>query len=75
MSENREVEVPVLEAKEYWNEYKLEDGTTFRMKVVLSSILRIEGQYNEDGQPLYQAKLNLVPDVRAPEDLRKRSGQ
>lgn len=75
MSENREVEIPVIEAREYWNEYKLEDGTTFRCKVVLTSIARIEGQYNEEGQPLYQARISFIPDVRAPEELRKRGGQ
>lgn len=46
-------EVPITKASEPWSEYQLEDGSTVRFKSVATSILRLEGQYNQDGTPIY----------------------
>lgn len=35
-----------------WNEYKLEDGSTLRIKPVLSKVSRTD-KFNEDGEPIY----------------------
>ena len=66
-------EVEMLEAKERWSEYRLADGTTLRLKPVLIAIFRAEGQYTQDGDPVYNMKSTLITDVRAPEALTKPS--
>jgi hypothetical protein len=64
-------EVEMLEAKERWNEYRLADGTTLRLKPVMIAIFRADGQYTPDGEPVYNMKSTLITDVRAPATLTK----
>lgn len=66
-------EIEMLEAKERWSEYRLADGTTLRLKPVMIAIFRAEGQYTQDGDPVYNMKSTLITDVRAPETLTKPS--
>jgi hypothetical protein len=46
-------DVPVVTATETINEYKLEDGSLLRVKNVVTSVVRIEDQFNADGTPIY----------------------
>ena len=50
---------------EDYNIYKVEDGTTIKMKTVVTEIFRAEGKYTPDGDPLYHVKSAniLVADV------------
>ena len=64
-------EVEMLEAKERWNEYRLADGTTLRLKPVMIAVFRADGQYTPDGEPVYNMKSTLITDVRAPSTLTK----
>jgi hypothetical protein len=64
-------EVEMLEAKERWSEYRLADGTILRLKPVMIAIFRAEGQYTQDGEPVYNMKSTLITDVRVPEALTK----
>ena len=64
-------EVEMLEAKERWNEYRLADGTTLRLKPVMIAIFRADGEYTPDGEPVYNMKSTLITDVRAPATLAK----
>ncbi len=57
------VAVPAAESKEYFNEYKLEDGAELRVKSVATSILRIEGERNPDGTPIYIVLTGTVVSV------------
>ena len=66
-------EIEMLEAKERWSEYRLADGTTLRLKPVMIAIFRAEGQYTQDGEPVYNMTCTLITDVRAPEALTKPS--
>lgn len=66
------VEVPISKSIESHNEYELADGSTIRLKVVATSVLRLVGQYNPDGDPLYLVKNGqVVTVVEAPKNLRK----
>jgi hypothetical protein len=38
--------------KEYWNSYKLEDGTLMKVKLILQGVKRTD-QHNPDGTPIY----------------------
>lgn len=64
-------EVRVLEAKETWSEYSLEDGTILRIKPVMIAVSRVEGEHTPDGDPVYNMKSTLVTDVRSPQHLKK----
>jgi hypothetical protein len=67
------VEVPVEESIERWSEIKLEDGTIIRLKVTMISAVRIPGQYDQIGNPMYV--MNMAPTiaiVSVPENLRKK---
>ena len=72
MSELREdssentAEVEVLDAKERWNEYRLADGTTMRVKSVVIAVFREADQKTPDGEPVYSMKSTLITDVRTP---------
>ena len=64
-------DVDVLQAKEVWSEYRLGDGTVLRIKPVMITISRVEGEHTIEGDPVYNMKSTLVTDVRAPEELKK----
>lgn len=58
--------------REDWNEYTLSDGTTLKVKVVLTDVLRVEGEHDAAGDPVYITKsVNHVVNVSVPDHLRK----
>lgn len=63
------LEVGFRTSGEYWSEYLLDDGTVIRLKPVVLSVMRLEGQYDNEGQPGYAVKTNNVVVISAPEDL------
>jgi len=65
-------DVAVVESVERWTEVKLEDGSVLRVKPVVMSVLRLEGQYDPQDNPMYaiQAGQTMVV-ASAPEHLRK----
>lgn len=65
------VDVEITESTERWTEVKLKDGATIRVKPVILGVVRIEGQFDPDGNPLYQLKINQVMVADAPEHLKK----
>ncbi len=60
-------------SREDWNEYALLDGTTIRMKAVVSSIIRLEDQFDNEGNPVYMVKSNNMVVVKSPEHLKKKA--
>lgn len=66
--QGREVEaIPVdfLTRKEDFSEYQLTDGKVIRIKLVVTKILRLEGETSADGCPVYHI---LSTNVVAPVD-------
>lgn len=63
------VPVDVAESKTAWSEFKLEDGTTVRVKGVLIDVKKAVDQYAADGKPVYIAQMTLVNDFVVPEEL------
>ena len=55
------VEVPVEESTERWSEITLEDGTIIRVKQSIASVVRVDGQYDMEGNPMYV--VNSAPAV------------
>jgi hypothetical protein len=62
-------DVDFEESKEYWNVYKLKDGTTLKIKLVLAGIKRLK-KHNPDGTPIYIINSqNVVRAIDIPKGL------
>jgi len=59
--------VEVIDSKEPWTEYTLEDGTKIRIKQTLISIAKIDGKTAPNGDPLYsvqaQQVMSIIPKI------------
>jgi hypothetical protein len=64
-------EVAVNESTERWTDVLLADGSVLRIKPVVLAALRIDNEYDAEGNPLYQVKVNQIMTVTAPEHLKK----
>jgi hypothetical protein len=51
------VEVQVDESHERWSEFKMQDGSTIRVKVTLASAVRVDNQFDSSGNPIYSANM------------------
>lgn len=60
------------EEEEHWNVYKLSDGTTLKIKLVLRGVKRLK-RYNPDRTPIYWIQSqNLVRAVDVPEKVKEK---
>ena len=66
------LEVPVIESTERWTEVKLEDGTILRVKPSVLSAIRIPGQFDPEGNPMYVIKATNTLTVVEAADIHKR---
>jgi hypothetical protein len=58
------------EVKEDWNEYKLADGTTLKIRLVLKGVKRLK-KFNPDGCPVYVINAsNIMRVVNVPAELK-----
>lgn len=70
--EKREVTVMSFDiGSENWNVYHLNDGTTVRVKLNVLEILRLDGEFLDDGTPNYIIKTRNDVVINAPDHLRK----
>jgi len=65
-------EVDFQTRKEDWNEYQLMDGTVIKMKLVAGEVFRIEGEYDEEANPVYIVRSKNVLIVRSPDALKRK---
>ena len=56
--------------REDWNTYQLHDGTELRMRLVLSEIFRIPGEFDPEGNPVYVTKSSNMLIAKRPADLK-----
>lgn len=64
------VDLDFTEEEEHWNSYRLSDGTTLKVKLVLRGVKRLK-RYEPDGTPIYVINsLNVVRAVNVPEELK-----
>lgn len=66
-------EVPIRESCERWTELTLEDGAVIRVKPTILSAVRIDGQWDADGNPAYALRggPNAMTIVQVPDQLKK----
>lgn len=55
---------------EGWNVYHLADGTEVRVRVMMVTATRREGQFDQAGNPMYDFNMQTVVNVDAPESLK-----
>ena len=71
LSEGEEVDFE--NEKEEWNVYKLADGSTLKVKLVLVSVVRSRDQYDSLGNPIYGiTSQNIIKVLNVPEKLRRK---
>lgn len=73
--QGRDVEATLVDfviGREDWNEYQLHDGTVLRLRVVVSEVFRLHGEWDAEGNPVYIVKSGNVLVVRAAENLKRK---
>lgn len=66
------VEVDVAESVDRWSDVTLTDGTKFRMKLSVSGMIRVDGEYDAAGNPSYViAAQPIIVISEAPDTLKK----
>jgi hypothetical protein len=63
--------VDIESSKDGWSEFTLADGTVIRAKAVLLDVKKMVGQYNADGEPIYELQITMVNQARVPDKLKK----
>jgi len=58
-------EVGYRPSGEHWNEYLLDDGTVARVKLVVTGVYRLDGQFDPKGQPAYLIESSNVIAISA----------
>ena len=61
--------------REEWNEYQLADGTELRMRLMVSAVYLVPGEYNQDGDPVYVVKSGNMVVAKSPDHLKKEPGK
>ncbi len=65
-------EVPIKTMSESVSTYDLEDGTRLSARTVVAAVLRVDGQYDQEGNPQYLLKSQIVvAATEVPAQLRK----
>jgi hypothetical protein len=63
--------IDVNQSSEKWNDYLLEDGTVLKMKLILKKVLRVDNEYDGEGNPVYVMQSTNVSTITAPKNLKK----
>lgn len=64
------IDLDFEEVEENWNTYRLSDGTTIKVKLVLRGVKRLK-RYERDGTPIYVINsINVVRALNVPQDLK-----
>jgi hypothetical protein len=66
--------IPFQTGGEHWNEYLLEDGSVLRVKTVATEVIRVDGRYDQEGNPMYVLNNTQVLVVDSPDDLKREEG-
>ena len=68
------LEMPFQNVAEHWNEYLVNDGSVLRLKSVVTDILKVDGKYDAEGNPLYIVKSAQVVAVSGSDRARRPPG-
>ena len=63
--------VDVQSAQESWSNYLLGDGTSLKLKVVVTEVWREVDGYDHEGNPKYIVKSGNIVVINATDEMRK----
>ena len=69
----REVEgtqVDFESVAEPWASYKLSDGSMLKVRTIVTAVLRLEGEFDAAGNPIYTVSSQTIVQVNAPKNMR-----
>jgi hypothetical protein len=61
----------IVEVKNGWSEYTLDDGAVIRVKGVLVDAKQFIDQFTATGEPIYGLQLSVVHELVVPDRLKK----
>lgn len=68
------VDVAIESSNEKWSEVVLTDGATLRIKPNVISVTRLDGQYDNEGNPMYAlSSSQQMTVINVPAHLRKQT--
>ena len=63
-------DIEIVEDEEFWNIYKLRDGTTLKVKLIVRGIKRLQ-KHGADGNPIYVVNsANVIRAIGIPKNLK-----
>lgn len=62
------LDIPIDESREHWSELLLADGSVFRVKLGVQSVVRIEGRKDPNGNAVYVIAGNPIVTMVKPPD-------
>ena len=69
------IEVSFSVEREDWNTYHLQDGSELRMRLVVSEVLVVPGEYDAEGNPAYVVKSQNLLVAKSPDNLKRPSSR
>ena len=64
-------QIEVLETTRPWADFLLEDGSRLRVNIFIDAVHRLEGEYDQRGNPVYFVNARTASSTFSPENLRK----
>jgi len=65
------IEVDFKALREEWNEYEASDGSTVRLKVIVTNIVRLKDKFDSVDNPIYVVKSSNVLSTSVSEKSKK----
>jgi len=65
------IEVDFKALREEWNEYEASDGSTVRLKVIVTNIVRLKDKFDSVGNPIYVVRSSNVLSTSVSEKSKK----
>jgi len=66
------VKVSVLDSHETWSTANLEDGSIVRYKSTIIDAIRVTGEFDQDGNPIYLINQTGIINVESPNQLKRK---
>jgi hypothetical protein len=57
---------------ENWQQYQLDDGSVLKIKLVLLDVIKLDGEFNDNGDPVYQFAAQQIVTVVVPDELKRK---
>jgi hypothetical protein len=66
-------DMEIEESSERWIDIKVHDGTRIRIKTVVTQVIKIDGAWDQEGNPVYVVKTTPLVSILSVPDYLKRS--